>query len=90
MAAAEGATPDAGQLRVLIVEDLPSDAELMVLRLEEEGFAPDWRRVQEEADFRAALAAAPDIILSDWKLPRFRAACGRSSSRARPVRRRRS
>lgn len=66
-----GAPPDSVRLRVLVVEDLPSDAELMILRLEEEGFDPDWQRVQEEADFLGALEAEPDVILSDWKLPRF-------------------
>ena len=57
-------------LRVLIVEDRPSDAELMVLRLEEEGFAPDWVRVEDEAAYLAQLEARPDLILSDWSLPR--------------------
>ncbi len=38
-------------LRVLIVEDSPDDAELMVQRLEEEGFQPDWRRVESEPDY---------------------------------------
>jgi PAS domain S-box-containing protein len=56
---------------VLVVEDLPSDAELMILRLEEEGFSADWRRVQEEPEFLAALETIPDVILSDWQLPRF-------------------
>ena len=58
-------------LRVLIVEDRPSDAELMVLRLEEEGFAPDWVRVEDEAAYLSQLEARPDLILSDWSLPRF-------------------
>jgi len=58
-------------LRVLIVEDAPDDAELMVLRLVEEGFEPDWQRVQSEKDFLAALETNPDLILADWRLPRF-------------------
>ena len=58
-------------LRVLIVEDRPSDAELMVLRLEDEGFNPEWVRVETEAAYVAELDAAPDLILSDWSLPRF-------------------
>jgi len=67
-----GSRPQAdGRLRVLVVEDLPSDAELMVLRLEEEGFVTDWQRVQSEPEFIAALDSPPDVILSDWKLPRF-------------------
>ena len=67
-----GGRPQAdGRLRVLVVEDLPSDAELMVLRLEEEGFVTDWQRVQSEQELRAALQVPPDVILSDWRLPRF-------------------
>jgi DNA-binding NtrC family response regulator len=58
-------------LRVLIVEDSPDDAELMALRLAEEGFQPEWQRVQTEPDYRAALEAPPDLILADWSLPQF-------------------
>ena len=58
-------------LRVLIVEDRASDAELMVLRLEEEGFRPDWRRAETEPEYLAALESRPDLILSDWRLPHF-------------------
>ncbi len=63
--------PTSHPLRVLIVEDSADDAELMVLRLEEEGFRPDWRRVQTEVEYLAALATAPDLILADWSLPQF-------------------
>ena len=58
-------------LRVLIVEDTPDDAELMLLRLKQEGFHPDWTRVQTEPDYLAALATVPDLILADWSLPQF-------------------
>ena len=58
-------------LRVLIVEDTPDDAELMVLRLVQEGFQPDWRRVETEADYLAALETHPDLVLADWSLPQF-------------------
>ena len=70
-----GAAPDSPivvePLRVLIVEDRPSDAELMVLRLEQEGFDLQWVRVETEPEYVAALDAAPDIVLSDWNLPAF-------------------
>lgn len=62
---------DAAALKVLIVEDLPSDAELMVLRLESEGFRFEWRRVQTEPEYLAALDARPELILADWHLPQF-------------------
>ncbi|MFN8624155.1 MAG: EAL domain-containing protein [Chloroflexota bacterium] len=71
MSVGEGAPLAEERLRVLIVEDLPSDAELMVLRLEDEGLRPIWRRVQTEPEFLAALDPVPDVILSDWRLPRF-------------------
>lgn len=58
-------------LRLLIVEDIPDDAELMVMRLEEEGFEVQWQRVQTEEDYLAALKEEPDCILADWALPKF-------------------
>lgn len=58
-------------LSVLIVEDIPDDAELMAMRLEEEGFNLKWQRVETENEFIAALENAPDLILADWTLPRF-------------------
>lgn len=58
-------------IRVVIVEDRPSDAELMVLELEAHGYAPDWRRVETGPALVSALEATPDLILSDWRMPRF-------------------
>ncbi len=58
-------------LRVLIVEDTADDAELMALRLEEEGFRLEWQRVEREAEYLAALGTPPDLILVDWTLPQF-------------------
>jgi response regulator RpfG family c-di-GMP phosphodiesterase len=58
-------------LRLLIVEDMPDDAELMVMHLEAEGFSPEWQRVQTEEDFLRALEEKPDFILADWSLPQF-------------------
>jgi len=58
-------------LHVLIVEDNPDDAELMALRLEEDGLALVWQRVETEAEYLAALATPPDLILADWSMPHF-------------------
>ena len=58
-------------LKALIVEDRPADAELMVYELERVGFAPVWRRVDNEADYLAQLGTNPDIILADHTLPEF-------------------
>ena len=64
-------SPLPAAFRVLIVEDTPADAELMVLQLLKEGFRPDWKRVQSEEEYLAALAENPDLVLSDWSLPQF-------------------
>ena len=61
----------AATLRVLIVEDNPLDAELMVNRLQEAGHRTEWTRVDNEADYLPALDAGPDLILSDYRLPHF-------------------
>ena len=58
-------------LRVLIVEDLPTDAELIVLELQKAGFAPNWCRVDTEAAYVAGLRPDLDVILSDFAMPRF-------------------
>jgi len=59
-------------LRILILEDLPSDAELMAYELRQAGIAHSYRRVADRKDFVAALEANwPDLILSDFHLPDF-------------------
>src|SRR5438477_11590722 len=58
-------------LRVLILEDSPEDADLLVLQLRRAGFEPDWRRVDTEKDYLANLDGQLDIILSDYAMPRF-------------------
>src|SRR4051812_3089893 len=62
-------------LRVLIIEDSPDDAELMLLHLRRGGFDPSWRRVETAEEMRAALAQGPwEIVLWDYTLPAFDAA----------------
>lgn len=59
-------------LRILLVEDLASDAELELRELRRSGLAFDARIVETEVDFRRELGGfEPDIILSDFSLPRF-------------------
>ncbi|PKN83763.1 MAG: hypothetical protein CVU46_16125 [Chloroflexi bacterium HGW-Chloroflexi-8] len=58
-------------LKVLIVEDSDLDAELMILRLENEGFHLQPTRVQTKEAFLTALSTDLDLILSDWSLPQF-------------------
>jgi len=59
------------KLHLLILEDNPYDAELMITNLESDGFVVEWKRVESEKAFKKALAEKPDIILADYKLPSF-------------------
>jgi len=61
-------------LRVLILEDRLSDAELMLHELRQTGFKPEWQRVETEQDYLAHLEPGLDIILADYRLPQFDAA----------------
>ncbi len=60
-------------LRILIVEDVPTDAELIFEQLARGGRRLDWSRVDTEPGFRAALDPGLDVILSDCNLPGFSA-----------------
>ncbi|MEO7913411.1 MAG: response regulator, partial [Roseiflexaceae bacterium] len=58
-------------LRVLVLEDRPADAELALRELRRAGFAPEWQRVETEADYLAGLDPTLDLILADYSLPQF-------------------
>ncbi|MCL4466751.1 MAG: PAS domain S-box protein [Chloroflexi bacterium] len=58
-------------LRVLLLEDNPIDAELMLRELRRDGFEPVWRRVESADDFAGALSPELDVVLSDYSLPHF-------------------
>src|SRR6187399_2902136 len=59
-------------VRLIVVEDMPMEAEIAVRHLESGGFTCSWKRVDTESALRATLAEArPDIILSDFTLPGF-------------------
>ena len=58
-------------LRVLVVEDVPADAELIFEQLRRDGHTLEWSRVDTEHGFRASLNTGLDVILSDCKLPGF-------------------
>ena len=68
--------PEPSPMNVLVVEDNPSDADLMALRLKNEGFKLKWKRVETEQQYLAELqngleTGGYDLILSDWVLPQF-------------------
>ena len=59
-------------IKVLILEDSPEDAELMVDQLEESGYVVDVRIASDDVSFRSDIQYfKPDIILSDYKLPKI-------------------
>ena len=61
-----------GPLRILLVEDSPEDAELVVDQLLEAGLQIEFERVDNEPAMRSALEAwMPDIVLSDLSMPGF-------------------
>jgi DNA-binding NtrC family response regulator len=60
-------------LKVLILEDHPFDAEILVSELEKAGFALEWQRIDTEADYLAHLTPALDLIVSDYTMPQFEA-----------------
>ncbi len=58
-------------LRLLIVEDNPSDAELILHALRHADYQPSATRVDNEQDFLDQLQLAPEIILADFSMPDF-------------------
>ncbi|MBK5964476.1 histidine kinase [Thiocystis minor] len=59
-------------LRILLLEDSPSDAELIERFLRKSGLSFDSRRVEREDTFVEALDAfRPEVILADYSLPHF-------------------
>jgi len=58
-------------IRVLIAEDSPVDAELILRELRRAGYDPAWMRVDTEPDYLAQLHPDLDIILSDFEMPQF-------------------
>lgn len=59
-------------VRLVLVEDMPMEAEIAIRQLESGGFACTWQRVDSEPALRSVLADfRPDVILSDFTLPGF-------------------
>ncbi len=60
------------ELRVLILEDQATDAELMERELSSGGVRFTSRRVASESEFRDGISRfGPDLILADYSLPSF-------------------
>lgn len=60
-------------LRVLVLEDNPSDAYLMLSALGRARLNPLFYLVETEQEFRNHLVPAPDVVLADYSLPEFSA-----------------
>lgn len=59
-------------LKILVVEDSPTDAELTLREIRAAGIEHISRIVDTEKDFRLGLSDfRPDIILSDYSMPKF-------------------
>lgn len=66
--------PSRRPLRVLLVEDSPDDAELILFELQAAGFDVASRRTETPEETRDALLTAEwDLMLSDYNLPVFSA-----------------
>jgi len=61
-----------GKLRVLLVEDEPADAELMIRVLRRAGFEASEDRVQTAEEFTGSVRKnSYDVVLADYKLPNW-------------------
>ena len=58
-------------LQILILEDNPSDRELVLHELRRAGVDFESRHAESEQGFRACLEPAPDVILADYKMPQL-------------------
>jgi DNA-binding NarL/FixJ family response regulator len=66
------AIPSNNALRVLLLEDSDTDAELIAHELQRSGMKPVIERVDSAESFTAALHSfAPDVVLSDHSLGQF-------------------
>ena len=64
--------PIASEIKVLLVEDRVEDAEMLLREMRHGGLRIVNRRVETAAAYEEALDGfAPDLILSDYTLPKF-------------------
>ncbi len=62
------------KLKILILEDSPKDAEIIIELLQDSGYILDFKVTAKEVEFKSLLFKADyDVILSDFSLPGFNA-----------------
>ncbi len=60
------------KIRLLLIEDSETDAELIMRKLEKEGLEVEHKRVQSSRGMKTALENSGwDIVISDYAMPRF-------------------
>jgi two-component sensor histidine kinase/CheY-like chemotaxis protein len=64
-----GSNANSIPIRVLILEDRPEDAELMLHELRKSWFEPVCVRFETEAEYLEGLKSEPDVILTDYRMP---------------------
>jgi signal transduction histidine kinase len=72
-------------LRVLILEDRPADARLVMHELKQAGFECDWKLAEDESSFASHLDPPPDVIVADYSLPQYDALRALRLMRAREL-----
>lgn len=78
--------PATRELRVLLIEDSPDDAALILLELRRSGYSVRSERVQTAAEFVAALEREPwDVVLSDHSVPGWSGAAALELLQARNI-----
>ena len=58
-------------LKVVLLEDNPNDAELILYQLKKAGYEVQSETVKDAKGFADALRSEPDLILADYNLPGF-------------------
>ena len=74
----------AESLRILVLEDNQADAELILFDLQEAGLSPTAKIVMTEKDYvRELQKFSPDLILSDYDLPKYNGALALAEAKRR-------
>jgi DNA-binding NtrC family response regulator len=72
------------ETRILILEDVASDADLMEYELQNAGFTFSSKRVTSKKEYLNALENfSPDLILSDYDLPQYNGVLALAEAKAR-------